>query len=337
VALHEIIGKPLVDIYISYQHIFMLINDNRVNTSFSPNKNVLASVLNEYATAPLPDWIEGKNFTNFKRNFHIFEWTGLFRRDKHGLMLQTQKLEKVYSYIQAINAMTINFNGFDDCYGQVNISNRVKNVVSSLAWGYYYDALTLPMHILYSLSCDIDESELALSESRFRANLPLAELSPEMRSFQSNQPRASIFSGNTADSYEIMILREKANCEHARILNLLAARLRFKNIQVFENTFIDLLINVDNQTFIFEVKSNHGSNTLSQIRKAIGQLYEYRYRINKPQATLCIVLQERPSQDWIVNYLVNDRKILVCWLVDEVRVECTIECDKILLEIGVIG
>jgi hypothetical protein len=157
-----------------------------------------------------------------------------------------------------------------------------------------------------------------------------------MRSFQSNQPRAFVTSGGTADPLETIVRREKANREHARILNMLAASLRLRYDDVYENTFVDLMIKSYEQSYIFEVKSNNSRNVLSQIRKAIAQLYEYRYRSQLPQAILCIVLQQKPPQDWVVDYLLNDRKILVCWLVDDVRLECPPECHEALTELGIL-
>jgi hypothetical protein len=112
--------------------------------------------------------------------------------------------------------------------------------------------------------------------------------------------------------------------------------LRLKYDDVFENTFIDLLLNADDQHYIFEVKSNNNRNVLSQIRKAIAQLYEYRYRSELPQAVLCIVLQKMPPQGWVIDYLLNDRDILVCWLVDDIRLECPAQCHSLLAQIGIL-
>ncbi|UOO37668.1 hypothetical protein IZU99_10575 [Oscillospiraceae bacterium CM] len=337
VAFHEIANIALSDIHISYQHIFMLMNDDRINTAFSPDKNTLVDVLNEYVSSTPPDWAIARNYlTNFKRNFHILERTGLFSRDRSGLIVRTDNLQRVYSYISAISEMTTNFNGFDDCYGSPNIADRVNAVVSSPAWGVYFDALTLPMQILTALSDDIDDAEIIQTEMPIGTMPPPLQDFPAMRSFQSNQPRAFVASGNTVDPFETIIRREKANREHARILNLLAASLRLRYADVFENTFIDLMATADDQTFIFEVKSNNTRNVLSQIRKAIAQLYEYRYRIELPQAILCTVLQQKPSQEWVIDYLLNDREILVCWLVDDVRLECPPQCHTLLSQIGIL-
>lgn len=335
IALHTISGIALSDIKISYQQLFMLMNDDRINTTFSPGLNMLITALNEYANSAPPSWVREK-LTNFKRNFHIFERTGLFSRDRNGLLLRTDNIEKVYSYVKAISEMTVSFNNFEDCYGKTNIADKVSAVVSSPAWGVYFDALTLPMQTLSALSDEIDDTDIVLTNVPIGAIPPTIQAFPSMRSFQSNQPRAFIPSGNAADPFATIIRREKANREHARILSNLAVRLRLKYDDVFENTFIDLSVNADGQSFIFEVKSNNSKNVLSQIRKAIAQLYEYRYRSEQPQAILCIVLQQKPPQDWVIDYLLNDREILVCWLVDDTRLECPPQCHTTLAQIGIL-
>ncbi|MBQ3404036.1 MAG: hypothetical protein IJG63_01290, partial [Oscillospiraceae bacterium] len=152
----------------------------------------------------------------------------------------------------------------------------------------------------------------------------------------SNQIRAFSTSGNLADPFETMIRREKANREHARILTMLAAKLRANAHRPYENVFIDLYTEIRGQTYIFEVKSNNTRNVLSQIRKAIAQLYEYRYRSNQAGAKLCIVLQQKPIQEWVEDYLLHDRGILLCWLVDDVRLECPLECRSTLSSIGIV-
>jgi hypothetical protein len=56
-------------------------------------------------------------------------------------------------------------------------------------------------------------------------------------------------------------------------------------------------------------------NLKSQIRKAIAQLYEYRYRIEQPTAQLCIITNSI-LPNWLGKYLVNDRKIAYQWTTD---------------------
>jgi len=60
------------------------------------------------------------------------------------------------------------------------------------------------------------------------------------------------------------------------------------------------------------------SNTLSQIRRAISQLYEYRYIYGQPDASLSIVTNAElsRSQAWLASYLAKDRRIAYEWTTD---------------------
>lgn len=279
-----------------------------------------------------------RSLRDSKRNFHIFERTGIFERvNREGLALLSDDNRKAYHYAKIIGNMNSDFLGFESCYGAKNVSDAVCSVVLSSKWGKYYDSLTLPMDILSELSDDVDVSDAILAAAPI-GTLELGDdrVFPALRAFQTNQVRAFSPSANQADPFETIIRREKANREHSRILAMLAAKLRANNHTPYENVFVDLYTQVADQEYIFEVKSNNLRNALSQIRKAIAQLYEYRYRSNKNGATLCIVLQQKPSQDWVEDYLLHDRGIMMCWLVDDVRLECPIECYPVLASIGIV-
>ena len=336
VVLHELCNLSLNNIVIKYETLYMLFNDDSINQTYSPALETIKLALDSYSRCKLPEWvIEKNNLAKFKRNFHILERTGLFAR-VNGLGLSVKCGEKIYKYIKILSKMNCNFDAFEPCYSATDITAKVKSVISSPAWGRYFDSLTMPMDILTALSDEIDAGDallatppigtLAISEGPF----------PGLKEYQTNQIRAFAPSGSHTDLFETLIRREKANREHARILTMLAAKLRANGHRPYENVFIDLYTEVSNQAYIFEVKSNNSRNVLSQIRKAISQLYEYRYRSEKNNATLCIVLQEKPSQEWIEDYLLHDREILVCWLVDDIRLECPTECHRILSNIGIV-
>jgi hypothetical protein len=338
---HEYEHTPINDIEISYKTLFLLMNDDRINTRFSPNNEDIYAALTEYKTGELPPWASvRKNIMKFKRNFHIFNWTGLFKytRNDPGMRIAEGNAAKIYSYIQAIANMEHNFQGFESCYGNPNIESAVKSVVSSSAWGRYFDSYTMPTQTLQLLSDSItDEQGVLIGE------LPLDYINietqpfPVLHNYQANQVRAFTPSGKNADPYETIIHREKANRDHGRILNRIASIIRVNNSnKVFENIFIDLLAIISQQDFIFEVKSNNTKNALSQIRKAVAQLYEYRYRSGKLGAILCIVLQQKPIQDWVIDYLVKDRDIMICWMADDFRFECPPECFDKLSPTGII-
>lgn len=336
ITMHKYNGVPLNEIVIPYKTIFMLFNDDSINQTFSPSFENIQTALREYENCDLPSWVIGHDLTNFKRNFHVFERIGIFKRvQSQGLALLTDNAEKVYSYIETIGTMTNDFLGFEPCYNQPNIEENVKSVISSSAWGDYFDSLNMSTAVLNELSYNYASTEEFLDfeviinehdENRF----------PRLREYQTEQVRAFVPSGNIADPFETIVRREKANREHSRILNMLAAIIRTQGYEVYENTFIDLYSNINDLTYIFEIKSNNSKNTLSQIRKAVSQLYEYRYRCQQDNAILCLVMQEKPSQDWVIDYLIKDRNINICWLVDDVRLECPNDCRDILSNIGII-
>jgi hypothetical protein len=337
---HEYEHTPLDTVEIPYKTLYLLMNDDRINTQFSPDNNDIHAAITEYKKEKLPPWVSaGKNITKFKRNFHIFNWTGMFKytRNETSLHIADGDTSKIYSHIQAIANMQRDFQGFESCYGSANIEAAVKSVVASPAWGRYFDSYTMPTQVLQLLSDSItDEHGVLINE------LPLDYVSietqpfPTLRNYESNQIRAFAPSGKNADPFETIIRREKANRDHARILGRIATIIRANNNKAFENIFIDLLAVIGVQDFIFEVKSNNPKNALSQIRKAVAQLYEYRYRSGRAGAMLCIVLQQKPLQDWVVDYLVKDRDIMICWMVDDFLFECPSECFNRLSSTGIV-
>jgi hypothetical protein len=313
-------------------------NDDRINTQFSPENKVIHSVITEYRTQKLPKWASAKgNLNNFRRNFHIFDRTGMFIHTRDGLAIAEGNYEKTYSYITVIANMEHDFHGFDSCYDSSNIEDDVKAVVSSSVWGKYFDAFSMPIQTLKLLSDSVlDEQGVLINDIPLDSVKIASGAFPELRGFQSNQIRTFVPTGKMADPFETIIRREKANREHERILNRIATTIMANGNSVFENIFIDLLASVKNQEYIFEIKSNNTKNALSQIRKAIAQLYEYRYKSKRFGAVLCIILQQKPIQDWVVDYLVNDRNIMIGWLVDDLRIECPAQCYDTLMVTGIV-
>ena len=108
-----------------------------------------------------------------------------------------------------------------------------------------------------------------------------------------------------------------ANQEHRRTLHILCELLDEFGYYPEANTFIDVFTRLKSGPAIFEVKSVSQTNELSQVRHAISQLYEYRYRHNYADATLWLVLSKRPDTSWLVSYLLDDRRIQLLWLEDE--------------------
>lgn len=106
---------------------------------------------------------------------------------------------------------------------------------------------------------------------------------------------------------------------HLRLVDAKSRFLKQRNLAPIENKFIDLWTEVNGTTVLYEMKSifisSDKNNTVSQIRKAVAQLYEYRYRIEQPTAKLCIITNSI-IPNWLGKYLVNDRKIAYQWTTD---------------------
>ncbi len=122
---------------------------------------------------------------------------------------------------------------------------------------------------------------------------------------------------SVAACIETNIKRERANIVHSQLVNVMAQKILGEGLMPMSNGLIDLFTRNNDAYILFEMKSVHSSNECSQIRKAISQLYEYRFLNNFPGAELCIVLSAKPSENWILDYILNDRNLLICWLTKE--------------------
>ena len=63
------------------------------------------------------------------------------------------------------------------------------------------------------------------------------------------------------------------------------------------------------------MKSTTQKNVRNQIRKGLSQLYEYRYLQNNPSAMLVLVIDNplTENNEWLHNYLIQDRQIKLIW------------------------
>lgn len=339
VAMHELMGVPLSDLEIPYKTIFQLFNDTLVNQTYTPLQVDIVKALETYSSGNV-GWAQNDHdLRKFKRNFHIFLRTGIFSRTPSGLTLVKNVPEKAYNYAKVVANMTEYFPGFENCYGNLDVKSKIRNVILSPQWGEYYDAFNIPLKKLQFLADAVEYQDVVSATHTIGAfDLQDAQF-PPLQEFRNEQIRAFVLSesGSMTNILETMVRREKANREHARILTMLSAKLRVNGFSVYENVYIDLYAEKGETRCIFEVKSNNEHNTLSQIRKAIAQLYEYRYRSKKPNTPLCIVLQQRPPQKWVEEYLLLDRHIMVCWLVDSLSLECPQACKDFLSTMGIIG
>jgi hypothetical protein len=108
---------------------------------------------------------------------------------------------------------------------------------------------------------------------------------------------------------------ENANADHREVLAALASYLASHGHEIEEGKHVDAFCHLRTGPAIFEVKSISANNELSQCRKALSQLYEYRFRHGLKEASLWLVLSKIPeAEPWLVEYLREDRRICLLWL-----------------------
>ncbi len=156
----EIRKKKFSDIAIPYPAIFCMVNDSRINQDYNPPVELVSSVFSEYCAAGDNVEMNLEGLTNFKRNFHILEKTGLFTRDsKFGLLIAQRNYTAAYDCIKVIAEMDMSFDGFEALYDAPD-ENGVRDVISSPMWGQYYDAARIPSEILTALGVEEDDAPI---------------------------------------------------------------------------------------------------------------------------------------------------------------------------------
>lgn len=121
--------------------------------------------------------------------------------------------------------------------------------------------------------------------------------------------------------------KERAERAHQMLMDLVASRIRRAGAIPKNNPVVDLAATVKGDDFLFEMKSTTDKNVHSQVRRAISQLYEYRYLQQIPSAKLVLVMENQPPEEkrWLVDYVVKDRGLLIAWNGDRRTLHCPTE------------
>jgi len=160
---------------------------------------------------------------------------------------------------------------------------------------------------------------LNLEDALERALSALDNAGPKLRGGRGVKPRARALGGPTISDSTVLseYSRQKlddATRRHEETLRVLATHLEAAGHQVESNVFIDAFCHLRSGPALFEVKSTTAANELHQIRQALSQLYEYRFRHQLPDASLWMLLSDPPTERWLVDYLERDRGIRLLWL-----------------------
>jgi hypothetical protein len=113
---------------------------------------------------------------------------------------------------------------------------------------------------------------------------------------------------------------ERANQIHWKLVDAKSSFLSGKGFTPNAHSQIDLYTGIQKEFIFYEMKSvnEDGSNLLPQLRKAISQLYEYRFIYGEPSVRLCVVTNQgiATKDKWLLNYLEKDRAIAYEWTED---------------------
>ena len=324
-ALHDEHGPT--EARLSYPEIWhCLFRKQEAIGTFDPDGSALARNVMKFRARPL----DGYN-VNALRNLHILKHTGIISQAKSSTILRLAPgagdadLE-IGRVARSIADMTTHFDIPGQSASQDEIRDWARQCSEDGSWASYYSGGELTsnsLEVLVASSAEIDST--LLTGAGLGPGAPLLNFGRERQARAKSMRRP-------ASREETEALREKANLRHRVLVQLLAERLRAHDVTPESNVFVDLCC-LAPKKMLFEAKSCRPENLLSQIRKGVSQLYEYRYRHDELNgAKLVLALESRPegSLDWLLDYLVDDREIAVCWLEGEDNLTCPSWCQDCL-------
>lgn len=355
------------DIYVTPQEIYTLVNCEDLRSKPSPSFEDVTEALKRYNNQEL-------KIVPGEKRFAFLEATGLLAVDRGNNIRLHSYGDYNLNYnrniqIEAIKSLDYFFGDFNRCTD----IDEISEVLASGDWANYFDACnTLSAKDVQEIAGEILLSQ-TLPQSGTSIQYAISSQSsllPQPRRIErgsrpsSNQRRPT----QPADPEATRILRERRNAWHDLLVQKMKECIERVGLEPWETDLIDLGVDLNNiaqiysqgfpiqgtylegqslpyfqsetpdhLTFIFEMKSSDPSIVVDQVRKAVSQLYEYRYRYYNNQqirenAVLVIVLQQSlDNQPWLKDYLLFDRYIAVCWLrEDKSRFDCFDECQPIL-------
>jgi hypothetical protein len=360
-------GRLQDDVLITPEEIYTLVNCEDLRGNYSPSIQEVTEALDKYYKGQL-ERVQGE------KRFAFLEATGLVTVERGNNLRLYSYGDYNLNYIrniqlEAVKSLTYFFEEFNQCTDE----DQICEVLASGDWANYFDACqTLSAKEVQKIAGDILVSQtLPHSETSVQSLISLqASLLPQSRRIEIRSRPSSTQGRSTqvTDPEATRILRERRNAWHDLLIQKMRECIEHIGLEPWETDLIDVGVDLDDiyqiyprgfpiqgtylegqylpyfqsespdkLTFIFEMKSSDPLIVVDQVRKAVSQLYEYRYRYyNSEQigenAVLVIVLQQSiANQHWLKDYLLFDRHIAVCWLrEDKSRFDCFEECQPIL-------
>lgn len=360
-------GRLQGEIFVTPEEIYTLVNCQDLRGNPFPSTEEVTEALEKYYSLQIP-LVQGE------KRFAFLEATGIFEVEHGNNLILLNYGDYVLNHnrdiqIEAIKSLNCFFENFNQC---TDIT-QVCNVLASRDWANYFDACkTLSSEAVVKISGEILMSQTIPPPeppAEYTNFLQPSSLPRPRKIERGDRQRLTQRRQNQATNPEITrILRERRNAWHDLLVQKMRDCIEQSGLEPWETDLIDVGVDVDNinqiypngfpiqntylerqslpylkserpdsLTFIFEIKSSDALIIVDQVRKAVSQLYEYRYRYYssgqiRKNAVLVIVLQQSPDDHlWLKDYLLFDRHIAVCWLTeDNSRFDCFDECQPIL-------
>lgn len=329
--------------FVTFEEVYTLANDTRVNTSCNPSKEIVSKVLQEVREGLIQPPVK------FERRFHILNHTDLLQTTNGRIHLREtyspEDKELLLKKLWVIDGVYLQFDGFDNATSVKDL----EEIVNSGEWGRYFDGVvSLTSDIVQALTSEYNDlefnqnssivqesDEIIVDNSKIKLNYPLRERD-SFEDYNSHVKRKN----QIADPEVTRIKRQRSNLEHKILTQKMDEFLRKIGANPHYSEHIDIFAAIPNDgNFIFEIKSVSPENLLSQTRKGLSQLYEYRFRyksIITGDITLCLVLPREPNDiEWLQEYLCTDRDVAVCWFTEDDQLNypkyCEDKISKLLL------
>jgi hypothetical protein len=260
--------------------------------------------------------------TSRQNRFHILNHTDFLQLTNKVIHLREwvsqEEQDALIKRLDLINGIDTQFNGFDSAIDK----DSLASVVADGAWGRYFDGVRqLTTEQVENLTGEdvTDFTHLPEADDIIPDNAALRRKYPlKERGIEFVPPTATGRTSTVADPEVTRIKRQRSNLHHKLLIQKLDEHLRNLGAVPKESEHIDMFAEIPGDgRFLFEVKSIRSENLLSQTRKGVSQLYEYRFRYRDDvgeSVTLCLVYPHEPTEiEWLQDYLCNDRDIAVCW------------------------
>ena len=322
---------------LTLDEVFVLANQAATNHVANPNIDDVVNTLISHRNGELlpPEKYESR--------FHILKHTNFLVSDRSGIRIRNAFSEtdakELLLKLDTINSINTQFTEFDNASNSEELLDKVR----SCSWGRYFDGVkTLEsdkVNILTSEDPAIySELEIIAFNGTQNKNVEIIKSENIYRLRQVDFSKSS--NGNTAKKTTIYtdpeltkIRRQRANLSHKILLEKLHGYLESQGATPYENEHIDLFAELPSKDkYVFEVKSITVNNLLSQTRKGVSQLYEYRYRyqdIIGYDVNLFLVYPQEPiAIPWLQKYLCTDRHIGIIWFDENDQIQFSENCTE---------